>query len=170
MREIGGIDVDWKNDAQLGKVAEKNGINAKKLTKSQILEHLIDKKVVPFLIQPTILYDYPYETAPLAKKKKEDSSLVERFELFIAGWELANAYSELNDPQEQKERLKEFSDERFIDQDFLESLEYGMPPTGGLGIGIDRLVMLFTNSASIREVILFPQLKPKKIIYRQEEQ
>ena len=96
--------------------------------------------------------------------------MVERFELFIAGWELANAYSELNDPQEQKERLKEFSDERFIDQDFLESLEYGMPPTGGLGIGIDRLVMLFTNSASIREVILFPQLKPKKTIYTQEEQ
>jgi len=162
LREIGEIDVDWKNDVQLRRVAEKNGINAKELTKSQILEHLIDKKVVPYLIQPTILYDYPYETAPLAKRKKEDSSLVERFELFVAGWELANAYSELNDPQEQKERLKEFSDERFIDQDFLESLEYGMPPTGGLGIGIDRLIMLFTNSASIREVILFPQLKPKK--------
>lgn len=143
------------------KVARECGVNVDELTKSQILEHLLDKKVVPHLIQPTIVYDYPYETAPLAKRKKDDPFLVERFELFIAGWELANAYSELNDPVEQKQRLKKFADERFIDQDFLESLEYGMPPTGGLGIGIDRLVMLFTNSASIREVILFPQLKPR---------
>ena len=162
LREIGGVDVEWSNDDQLREVAEKSGINARELTKSQILEHLVDKKVVPHLRQPTIVYDYPYETAPLAKRKKENPSLVERFEVFIAGWELANAYSELNDPLEQRERLEQFADKRFIDHDFLESLEYGMPPTGGLGIGIDRLVMLFTDSTSIREVILFPQLKPKK--------
>jgi len=161
LHRIGGIEVNLEDDTRLRKVARECGVNVDELTKSQILEHLLDKKVVPHLIQPTIVYDYPYETAPLAKRKKDDPFLVERFELFIAGWELANAYSELNDPVEQKQRLKKFADERFIDQDFLESLEYGMPPTGGLGIGIDRLVMLFTNSASIREVILFPQLKPR---------
>ncbi|RLE13938.1 lysine--tRNA ligase, partial [Candidatus Aerophobetes bacterium] len=161
LHRIGGIEVNLEDDTKLRKVARECGVNVDELTKSQILEHLLDKKVVPHLIQPTIVYDYPYETAPLAKRKKDDPFLVERFELFIAGWELANAYSELNDPVEQKQRLKKFADERFIDQDFLESLEYGMPPTGGLGIGIDRLVMLFTNSASIREVILFPQLKPR---------
>lgn len=161
LREIGGVDVDLQDDEKLEEAAGKAGINVEELTRPQILEHLIDKKVVPHLVQPTIIYDYPYETAPLAKRKKGEPFLVERFELFIAGWELANAYSELNDPLEQRERLEGCADEGFIDREFLESLEYGMPPTGGLGIGIDRLVMLFTDSASIREVILFPQLKPK---------
>jgi len=163
LREIGKIEVDWTNEENLREVARSKGLNVEGLSKSQILDHLLDKSVVPHLIQPTIIYDYPFETAPLAKRKKEDPLLVERFELFVSGWEIANAYSELNDPLEQRERLKRSADERFIDEDFLEALEYGMPPTGGLGIGIDRLVMLFTNSASIREVILFPQLRPKKI-------
>jgi len=163
LREIGKIEVDWTNEENLREVAKSKGLNVEGLSKSQILDHLLDKSVVPHLIQPTIIYDYPFETAPLAKRKKEDPLLVERFELFVSGWEIANAYSELNDPLEQRERLKRSADERFIDEDFLEALEYGMPPTGGLGIGIDRLVMLFTNSASIREVILFPQLRPKKI-------
>lgn len=163
LREIGKIEVDWTNEESLREVAKSKGLNVEGLSKSQILDHLLDKSVVPHLIQPTIIYDYPFETAPLAKRKKEDPLLVERFELFVSGWEIANAYSELNDPLEQRERLKRSADERFIDEDFLEALEYGMPPTGGLGIGIDRLVMLFTNSASIREVILFPQLRPKKI-------
>ena len=163
LRKIGKIEVDWTNEESLREVARSKGLNVEGLSKSQILDHLLDKSVVPHLIQPTIIYDYPFETAPLAKRKKEDPLLVERFELFVSGWEIANAYSELNDPLEQRERLKRSADERFIDEDFLEALEYGMPPTGGLGIGIDRLVMLFTNSASIREVILFPQLRPKKI-------
>ena len=163
LREIGKIEVDWTDEESLREVARSKGLNVEGLSKSQILDHLLDKSVVPHLIQPTIIYDYPFETAPLAKRKKEDPLLVERFELFVSGWEIANAYSELNDPLEQRERLKRSADERFIDEDFLEALEYGMPPTGGLGIGIDRLVMLFTNSASIREVILFPQLRPKKI-------
>lgn len=160
--EIGGMDVDWRDERKLRQIAEDKGLKVEGLSKSQILEHLLDKKVVPHLIQPTIVYDYPYETAPLARRKKEDPSLVERFELFIARQELANAYSELNDPLEQRERLRNSADEKFLDEDFLEALEYGMPPTGGLGVGIDRLTMLFTDSASIREVILFPQLRPKQ--------
>jgi lysyl-tRNA synthetase class 2 len=107
------------------------------------------------------VYDYPIETAPLARQKKDEPTIAERFEVFIAASELANAYSELNNPIEQRERLSRVSDESLIDWDFLESLEHGMPPTGGLGIGVDRLVMLLTNAQSIREVILFPQLKSK---------
>lgn len=170
LQQIGGVDVHpGVSDQELRAVADKCGMNTTDLTRSQILEHLLDKKVVPYLIQPTIIYDYPFETAPLAKKKKENPLLVERFELFIGGWELANAYSELNDAQEQRERMKKFADSKFVDYDFLESLEYAMPPAGGLGIGIDRLVMLITNSTSIREVILFPQLKSKITDSEKEE-
>ncbi|MBC7189607.1 lysine--tRNA ligase [Candidatus Aerophobetes bacterium] len=161
LSKIGGVNVDLRDEDEVRKVAQESGINVDELNISQIFEHLLDKKVLPHLVQPTIIYDYPYKTSPLAKRKKEDDFFVERFELFIGGWEFANAYSELNDPLEQRERFTSSADERFIDQDFLESLEYGMPPCGGLGVGIDRLVMLFTNSSSIREVILFPQLKPK---------
>ncbi len=161
LREIGGVNVELENEKKLREVAKNKGLNIEELSKSQILEHLLDKLIAPHLIQPTIVYDYPFETAPLAKRKKEEPSLVERFELFVAGQELANAYSELNDPLEQRERFRKFADEKFVDEDFLEALEYGMPPTGGLGVGIDRLVMILTGSTSIREVILFPQLRPK---------
>lgn len=161
VKEIGGVDVQLEDEKKLREVAREKGFNVDELSKSQILEQLLDKIIVPHLVQPTIVYDYPFETAPLAKRKKDDPFLVERFELFIARQELANAYSELNDPLEQRERLEKFAETRFIDEDFLEALEYGLPPTGGLGIGIDRLVMLLTGSSSIREVILFPQMRPK---------
>ena len=134
----------------------------------EIADNIFTKKIQPKLINPVFILDYPVGTSPLAKSKPGNSALVERFELFIGGMEVANAYSELNDPLEQRKRFKEeIKDEREgvkrnIDEDYLEALEYGMPPAGGLGIGIDRLVMLFTNSSSIRDVILFPQLKPKK--------
>ena len=162
LKEIGGIKLDYENEKKLKKIASEAGLSVEDLSKSQILEHLLDKKVVPKLIQPTFILDYPEETSPLAKRKKDEPSLIERFEIFIGGGEIGNAYSELNDPIEQRERLmRAKADEGSLDEDFLEALEYGMPPTGGLGIGIDRLVMLLTNSSSIRDVILFPQMKPK---------
>ena len=137
--------------------------------RGRLIDELISTFVEPNLIQPTFLLDYPVEMSPLAKTKPDDNRLVERFEAFAGGMEIANAFTELNDPVEQrqrflrqrKERQIEGEIEESIDEDFLLALEHGMPPTGGLGVGIDRLVMLLTNQQSIREVILFPQLKEK---------
>ena len=136
--------------------------------KGRLIEELISTLVEPKLVQPTFLVDYPVEMSPLAKRKRGDDQLVERFEGFVYGMEVANAFTELNDPLEQRERFRQQMKERvadeevqIADEDFLQALEYGMPPTGGLGIGIDRLVMLLTGQQSIREVILFPQLKAK---------
>jgi lysyl-tRNA synthetase class 2 len=136
--------------------------------RGRLIEELISTFVEPNLIQPTFLLDYPVEMSPLAKRKRDDDQLVERFEGFVAGMEIANAFTELNDPLEQRERFRQQLKERvadeeveIADEDFLQALEYGMPPTGGLGIGIDRLVMLLTGQQSVREVILFPQLKTK---------
>ncbi len=133
-------------------------VQEKSLT--EILNHILDNKVEPNLIQPTFLMDYPTVLSPLARQKQNNPELVERFEFFIGGQELGNAYSELNDPIEQKKRFYEQNPDK-IDEDYIEALEYGLPPCGGLGIGIDRLVMVLTNTTSIREVMLFPQLRPK---------
>ena len=137
---------------------------------AKLVDELISTFVEPSLIQPTFLKDYPVSMSPLAKTKPGEDRVVERFEAFCGGMEIANAFSELNDPEEQRQRFIQQQKERgkeknevveTIDEDFLQALEYGMPPTGGLGVGIDRLIMLFTNQQSIREVILFPQLKEK---------
>ncbi|NJD54968.1 MAG: lysine--tRNA ligase, partial [Nitrospirae bacterium] len=136
----------------------------------KILDEIFKETVEPGLVQPTFIFDHPVELSPLAKRKPENPALVERFELFICAREIANAFSELNDPFDQRERFvsqveakKAGDDEAHeMDEDFIRALEYGMPPAAGEGIGIDRLVMLLTNSASIRDVILFPQLKPEQ--------
>lgn len=139
-------------------------------TYGKAIDEIFKNFVEPNLIQPTFVIDYPKEISPLAKSKSPDSRLVERFEIFIAGTEIGNAFTELNDPFDQRERLEEQAKNRElgdleaseVDEDFLEAMEYGMPPTGGLGLGIDRIVMLFTNSHSIKDVILFPQMRKKE--------
>jgi lysyl-tRNA synthetase class 2 len=136
----------------------------------KLIDEIFGEKVEANLIQPTFIIDYPVEMSPLTKKHRSKPGLVERFELFVNGKEIANAYSELNDPIDQRERFEEQlklaergDDEAMaMDEDFLRSLEYGMPPTSGIGIGIDRLTMLMTNQVSIQEVLFFPQMRPEK--------
>ena len=133
----------------------------------KIVDEVIKEKVQPHLVQPTFLYDYPIELSPLAKRKRDNPDLTERYQIVIANMEVCNAFSELNDPIDQRERfmaqvkLREEGDDeaQCLDEDYITALEIGMPPTAGLGIGIDRLAMLLTDSASIRDVILFPQLR-----------
>ncbi|HKJ69782.1 MAG TPA: amino acid--tRNA ligase-related protein, partial [bacterium] len=141
------------------------------LNYGQTLDKLFGEVVEPDLIQPTFIIDFPREISPLAKKKRDsDDDLVERFELFIAGMEIANSFSELNDPLDQRERFEEQvqlrtegdEEAQMLDEEFLTAIEVGMPPTGGVGIGIDRLVMLLTEQRSIKDVILFPQLRPQQ--------
>jgi lysyl-tRNA synthetase class 2 len=137
----------------------------------KIMSEIFDQKAQPHLVNPTFVIDHPLEVSPLAKKKRGNPQLVERFELFINGWEFANAFSELNDPAEQEQRFleqerhrEEGDDEAHpIDRDYVRALEYGLPPTGGLGIGIDRFAMILTNAPSIKEVILFPHMKPEVV-------
>jgi lysyl-tRNA synthetase class 2 len=169
--EYGGIDFeDYPDKEELRKKMIDMHIEVdKRMGRGNLIDKLLSTYVEPNLIQPTFLLDYPLEMSPLAKKKPDDPRFVERFEAFAGGMEIANAFTELNDPQDQRERfaeqlkLRQAGDEEaeMPDEEFLTALEYGMPPTGGLGVGIDRLVMLLTGQPSIREVILFPQLKTK---------
>jgi lysyl-tRNA synthetase class 2 len=144
----------------------------------RLIDKLFSTYVEPALIQPTFVLDYPVEISPLAKSKPDDPRVVERFECFMGGMEFANAFTELNDPVEQRKRFEGQEKLRAImgdeevermDEDFLTAMEYGMPPTGGLGVGVDRLVMILTNQQSIREVILFPQLKIRPLGIPPEE-
>jgi len=169
LKEHAGLDfTNIHGLSEMRKAADRLNVKYEKDSpKSKILDHIFEAYVQKKLIQPTFVLDYPTEFSPLAKAKKDNPELVERFELFIGGEELANAYSELNDPVEQRRRMEEQVKERDIgegreiqvDEDYLRALEYGMPPCGGLGLGVDRLVMVFTNCNSIRDVILFPQMK-----------
>jgi lysyl-tRNA synthetase class 2 len=171
IKEFTGIDISGMNETELRKVCKELHVEADEtMGKGKLIDEIFGEKCEPHYIQPTFIKDYPIEMSPLCKKHRDNPELTERFELMVNGKELCNAYTELNDPIDQLDRFKsqlELSkkgDEEamFIDMDFVRALEYGMPPTSGMGIGMDRLTMLMTNSMSIQDVLFFPQMKPEK--------
>ncbi|GFD76619.1 lysine--tRNA ligase [Tenacibaculum sp. KUL113] len=172
IKHFTGFDINGKSEDEIRKAAQDMGIEVDDtMGKGKLIDEIFGEKCEGNYIQPTFITDYPKEMSPLCKEHRDNPELTERFELMVCGKEIANAYSELNDPIDQRERfeaqlkLAERGDDEageFIDQDFLRALEYGMPPTSGLGIGMDRLIMYLTNNPSIQEVLFFPQMKPEK--------
>lgn len=172
IKEHTGVDISGMDEKELRQVCEKLGLEVDEtMGKGKLIDEIFGEKCEGAYIQPTFITDYPIEMSPLCKRHRSNPQLTERFELMVNGKELANAYSELNDPIDQRERfeeqlrLSEKGDDEamFIDKDFLRALEYGMPPTSGMGIGMDRLVMLLTGQSSIQEVLFFPQMRPEKV-------
>ena len=168
LKELTGKDLIGAEIKELVAIAEAHHVEiTRQMGEGKILDEIMKTRVRPHLIEPTFIYDYPLSLSPLAKQHRSDPRLVERFQPFALGFELGNAFSELNDPLDQRARfeaqrkLKEAGDEETqpLDEDFLHALEIGMPPTGGMGIGVDRLTMILTDQTSIREVILFPHLR-----------
>lgn len=173
IKEHTGFAVDGLDEAGLRDVCQQLGIPTDaSMGKGKLIDEIFGEKCEHHYIQPTFIIDYPVEMSPLTKKHRDKPGLVERFELMVNGKELANAYSELNDPIDQRSRFEEQlalmergdDEAMFIDHDFLRALEYGMPPTAGIGIGIDRLAMLMTNQQSIQDVLFFPQMRPEKVV------
>ncbi|WP_290450830.1 DUF4332 domain-containing protein, partial [uncultured Muribaculum sp.] len=179
IKEHTGIDIAGMDEEQLREVCRKLDIEADEtMGKGKLIDEIFGEKCEGNYIQPTFIIDYPIEMSPLTKRHRNNPELTERFELMVNGKELANAYSELNDPIDQYERfveqmrLAEKGDDEamIIDKDFIRALEYGMPPTSGMGIGMDRLVMLMTGQTTIQEVLLFPQMRPEKVQPRDKEE
>ena len=177
IKENTGVDITGMNEDQLRDVCKQLGVEQDKtMGKGKLIDAIFGEKAESTYIQPTFITDYPVEMSPLTKKHRDNPELTERFELMVCGKEIANAYSELNDPIDQRERfedqlsLSEKGDDEamYIDQDFLRALEYGMPPTSGMGIGMDRLVMFLTGQESIQEVLFFPQMRPEKVVKKEE--
>jgi len=174
-----GFDITGKTEEELRAFCKAEGIEVdESFGKGKLIDEIFGEKCEGTYIQPTFIIDYPIEMSPLTKRHRENPQLTERFELMVNGKELANAYSELNDPIDQYERfveqmrLSEKGDDEamIIDHDFIRALEYGMPPTSGMGIGMDRLVMLMTGQTTIQEVLLFPQMRPEKVARRDKEE
>ena len=172
IKEYTGFDIKGKTEEELAAWCKANGIPVDaSMGRGKLIDEIFGEKCEPHYIQPTFITDYPIEMSPLCKVHRDDPTLTERFELMVNGKELANAYSELNDPIDQRNRFEQQAkladrgddEAMFIDQDFFRALEYGMPPTSGMGIGIDRLVMLLTGQSSIQEVLFFPQMRPEKV-------
>ena len=179
IKEFTGIDITGMDEAQLRDVCKQIGVEADEtMGKGKLIDEIFGEKCEGNYIQPTFIIDYPIEMSPLTKRHRNNPELTERFELMVNGKELCNAYSELNDPIDQYERfveqmrLSEKGDDEamFIDKDFIRALEYGMPPTSGMGIGMDRLVMLMTGQTTIQEVLFFPQMRPEKVVKRDKEE
>jgi len=166
LRELGGFELaDMGDIGKLASYAKELEIEgAEKETKGKLITKIFEELCEKQLVQPTFVTHYPVEVSPLAKRNKDNPEITERFELYISGMEIANGFNELNDPQDQKgrfeEQIKAKEEGAMMDEDYITALEYGLPPTAGEGIGIDRLTMLLTDSPSIREVILFPLLRP----------
>ncbi|HST59281.1 MAG TPA: amino acid--tRNA ligase-related protein, partial [Longimicrobium sp.] len=172
LQQIGGVNVVALGEEGMRAEVRKLGFSAEEIAtmgRGKLIDELFGALVEPKLIQPTFITDYPREMSPLAKVKRGNPELTERFELMVAGKELLNAYSELNDPIDQRERFEAQTrlalageeETQPLDEDFLRALEYGMPPTGGFGMGIDRLMMILSGQPSIRDVVLFPSMRPE---------
>ena len=178
IKEYTGIDIHGKDESQLREICKELGIEVTQaMGKGKLIDEIFSEKCEHHFIQPTFIIDYPTEMSPLCKKHRDNPELTERFELMVNGKELCNAYTELNDPIDQYERFKdqmELSEKgddeaMFIDYDFVRALEYGMPPTSGMGIGIDRLTMIMTNQTSIQDVLFFPQMRPEKRVRKDDD-
>ena len=178
IKEYAGVDIAGMDEAQLRETCRQLNVPIKpEMGKGKLIDAIFGEYCEKKLVQPTFIIDYPVEMSPLTKRHRENPALTERFELFVNGKELANAYSELNDPIDQLDRfneqvkLKDAGDDEamYIDMDFVRALEYGMPPTSGLGMGIDRLTMMMTNSSTIQDVLFFPQMRPEKSVPKEDK-